>query len=234
MMANLGQSTCRKFLPDGEKYSPHDGGNSAYRFLVPKEEVMEDPQCREFVEANGLLCMIMADDRRVVVYPCVNNTILNFVLIHPSNESHNPDGGWNQDGNKERMLEIGSVFAPPVRALLEKAPEDTLKVWTLLDMDVLPTWTNGNMALLGDAAHPFLPHQAQGGGQAMEDAVSLAALLPHGTPKSDIPGRLRLYEKCRKARADKIQDATRRSGMTKQELAKLNVEYDRECSALDS
>lgn len=229
MVADIRQSTCRKFLPDGEKYSPHDCGHSAYRFLVPKEEVMKDPQCREFVEANGLLCMIMADDRRVVVYPCVNNTLLNFLLIHPSNESRssNPDEGWNQNGDKKRMLEIGSVFAPSIRALLEKAPEDTLKVWTLLDMDVLPTWINGNMALLGDAAHPFLPHQAQGGGQAMEDAVSLAALLPLGTTKGDIPDRLRLYM-TRKARADKIQDATRRSGMTKQELAKLGVEYDRE------
>lgn len=192
---------------------------------------MKDPQCKEFCETDGLLCMIIGDDRRVVVYPCVDNTVLNFLLIHPSDESksNSPAQGWNQAGNKQRMLEIGSNFAPQVQALLEKAPEDTLKLWTLLDMEKLPTWTNGKMALLGDAAHPFLPHQAQGGGQAMEDAVSLAALLPFGTSKEDVPERLRLYETCRKERADNIQEATRRSGKSPQELAKLGLKYDRKC-----
>lgn len=173
--------------------------------------------------------MIIGEDRRVVVYPCVNNTLLNFLLIHPSNESQSssPSEGWNESGNKKRMLEIGSGFAPQVRALLEKAPEDTLKLWTLLDMDVLPTWINGSMALLGDAAHPFLPHQAQGGGQAMEDAISLAAILPPGTAKEDVPERLRLYEKCRRGRANNVQEATRRSGMSLHKLKKLGLTYSR-------
>lgn len=47
------------------------------------------------------------------------------------------------------MLEIAGPFGENVKAMLEKAPEDTLKVWTLLDMDVIPDWTNGNMAILG-------------------------------------------------------------------------------------
>lgn len=47
------------------------------------------------------------------------------------------------------MLEISSIFGENVKAMLEKAPEDSLKVWTLLDMEVMPEWTNGNMALLG-------------------------------------------------------------------------------------
>lgn len=189
---------------------------------------MKDEQCREFVEAEGLLNMIIGDKRRVVVYPCVNNTLMNFLLIHPSDESksNSPEEGWNQAGNKDRMLEIGSNFAPNVQALLRKAPEDSLKLWTLLDMEVLPTWVNGSMALLGDAAHPFLPHQAQGGGQAIEDAVSLAAVLPLGTSKEDIPERLQLYEKCRRDRANKIQQATRLSGKSPQELEKLGQKYD--------
>jgi len=57
--------------------------------------------------------------------------------------------GWNQNGDKKKFLETGSSFPPAFRAILEKAPEDSLKVWTLLDLKVLPGWVNGNMALLG-------------------------------------------------------------------------------------
>lgn len=34
-----------------------------------------------------------------------------------------------------------------------------LNVWTLLDMDRIPSWVNGRLALMGDAAHPFLPRK---------------------------------------------------------------------------
>jgi 2-polyprenyl-6-methoxyphenol hydroxylase-like FAD-dependent oxidoreductase len=44
-------------------------------------------------------------------------------------------------------------------ALLDKAEAKSLKAWELLDMDVLSTWVNDRLALLGDAAHPFLPRK---------------------------------------------------------------------------
>jgi 2-polyprenyl-6-methoxyphenol hydroxylase-like FAD-dependent oxidoreductase len=55
------------------------------------------------------------------------------------------------------MMEVYKDFHPSLLALLNKADADSLKVWELLDMDVLPTWVEGRLALLGDAAHPFLP-----------------------------------------------------------------------------
>ena len=66
--------------------------------------------------------------------------------------------------------------------------------------------------MIGDAAHPFLPNQGQGGAQAIEDAVSLAAVLPFGTNSDEIPDRLRVYEACRYERAHTIQEFTRISG----------------------
>jgi hypothetical protein len=79
-------------------------------------------------------------------------------------------------------------------------------------MKNMPSWVNGRLALLGDAAHPFLPHQGQGGGCAIEDAASLAVVLPMGTKVEEIPERLKLYETCRYERAHKIQEYSRLAG----------------------
>ena len=47
------------------------------------------------------------------------------------------------------MLRTTESFAPEYKALMAMVPEDSLKLWTLLDLPVLPDWYNGKMALLG-------------------------------------------------------------------------------------
>jgi hypothetical protein len=56
------------------------------------------------------------------------------------------------------------------------------------------------------------PDQGQGAGQAIEDAASLAVMLPSNTPLDQIPARMKLYEKCRMERASRIQEVSRISG----------------------
>lgn len=57
------------------------------------------------------------------------------------------------------------------------AATDDLRCDELVDRDPLPFWTRGRVALLGDAAHPLLPHTGQGAAQAIVDAVTLGELL---------------------------------------------------------
>ena len=57
------------------------------------------------------------------------------------------------------MIEVYKQFGSGVAGILEKVDPDSLKVWKLLDMDQLPSWVNDKLALLGDAAHPFLPRK---------------------------------------------------------------------------
>lgn len=113
---------------------------------------------------------------------------------------------WQGTGSKARLLQIYKEFEPNARAILQIVDESQLKVWKLLDMENMPTFVNDRLALVGDAAHPFLPHQGQGGGQAMEDAAALGALLPLGTLPEEVPERLQLYDMCRYERAHKIQE----------------------------
>jgi 2-polyprenyl-6-methoxyphenol hydroxylase-like FAD-dependent oxidoreductase len=68
---------------------------------------------------------------------------------------------------------------------------DDLRVDELVDRDALSQWGTGPVTLLGDAAHPLLPHTGQGAAQAMVDAVRLGEWLSsaHSTESA-----LRRYE----------------------------------------
>jgi 2-polyprenyl-6-methoxyphenol hydroxylase-like FAD-dependent oxidoreductase len=66
---------------------------------------------------------------------------------------------WNAGGSKENLGKIFKDFGPRIAALISHVDDRSLKLWSLLDMEVLPTWVNGRLALMGDAAHPFLPRK---------------------------------------------------------------------------
>jgi 2-polyprenyl-6-methoxyphenol hydroxylase-like FAD-dependent oxidoreductase len=78
---------------------------------------------------------------------------------------------------------------PALRAIA--GATDDLRCDDLVDRDPLPAWGRGRVTLLGDAAHPLLPHTGQGAAQAMVDAVTLAAAL-HAGPS--VERALRAYE----------------------------------------
>jgi salicylate hydroxylase len=82
----------------------------------------------------------------------------------------------------------------------------------LYDRRPLASWTNGRLALLGDAAHAMLPHLGQGANQSIEDGVALAIFLD-GRSTTEIAGTLRQYEKFRRARTDVVQAEARRNGL---------------------
>ncbi|KAF1357093.1 hypothetical protein BDV97DRAFT_286555 [Delphinella strobiligena] len=215
-------SETRKKVKGGH-IRPFGSGKSAFRFLVNKQEALDDPLTAKFAGRDGELIMFLGPDSKIVAYPCQNNELLNFVCIHPSEKTAAPSDNWSTGGSKTTLLEVYADFDESARALLNKADHKTVRVWQLLDMEQLPTWVNSKLALLGDAAHPFLPHQGQGGGVAMEDAAALAVVLPLGTEPSEVAERLKVYETCRYERAHKIQEYTRVAGKCLEEDGKVDM-----------
>lgn len=57
------------------------------------------------------------------------------------------------------MLKVYKDFDPNLLALFKTVDPASIKVWQLMDMEKLPSWTIGKLALLGDAAHPFTPRK---------------------------------------------------------------------------
>jgi 2-polyprenyl-6-methoxyphenol hydroxylase-like FAD-dependent oxidoreductase len=203
-------SVARRCIPGWNK-STFNSGKSAFRFMMPTSAARKDPVTSKFCEKPGVLHMSFGEDRRVVWYPTNNNEELNFVCIHPSEETE-ASGDWNNEASIESLLNVYKNWDPATRALLAKTNPATLKVWNLLDMDKLPTFVHGRMALIGDAAHPFLPHQGQGAGMAIEDAASVAVMLSDIESLADVPDRLRLYNEARFDRSHEIQNISRIMG----------------------
>ncbi|UPK89255.1 hypothetical protein LCI18_000190 [Fusarium solani-melongenae] len=205
-------SRSRRFICDSMP-GVVSSGKGAFRFLIPRSLADEDPETQSLVKARDAAYMWFANDRRVVLYPCNSNKTLNFVCIHPEEESHSMAGdGWDKTGSLEQVLEVFKSFDPVLLRLFRKMDSKELKVWQLLDMEKPSAWVNERMALLGDAAHPFTPYQGQGANQAIEDAAAITVVLPYGTCPADVPERLKMYQKIRYDRAHKIQSDSRRAG----------------------
>jgi 2-polyprenyl-6-methoxyphenol hydroxylase-like FAD-dependent oxidoreductase len=94
------------------------------------------------------------------------------------------------------------------RALIAATTADNMRLDELFDRDPISAWGQGPVTLLGDAAHPMLPHAGQGAAQALEDAVAVGRVLK-GT--NDISAALRRYEQARSARSARIVRLARRN-----------------------
>jgi salicylate hydroxylase len=87
----------------------------------------------------------------------------------------------------------------------------TLK-WALYDRESLPVWTKGRLTLLGDAAHPMLPHLGQGANQSIEDGMALATILG-SADNAQAPAGLTAYENLRRERVAAVQRGARENGL---------------------
>jgi 2-polyprenyl-6-methoxyphenol hydroxylase-like FAD-dependent oxidoreductase len=85
---------------------------------------------------------------------------------------------------------------------------EDMRLDELFDRPPLAEWGRGPVTLLGDAAHPMLPHAGQGAAQALEDAATLADAL---AAADDIPSALRRYEATRSPRTRAITALARRN-----------------------
>ena len=106
-------------------------------------------------------------------------------------------GGW-RDGDWNRRVHIDEFighFADwnygwmDVPTLLRGASE--VFEYPMIDRDPVPTWVDGRVALMGDAAHVMYPVGSNGASQAIIDARVLGAhLLTHGVTS----GALQAYD----------------------------------------
>jgi salicylate hydroxylase len=117
---------------------------------------------------------------------------------------------WSARGDASVLRREFEGWDSRIRTILQQV--DSTFRWALYDREPLPTWTRGRLTLLGDAAHPMLPHLGQGANQSIEDGMALAAILAR-VPASSAPAALLAYEELRRRRVAEIQLGARRNGL---------------------
>lgn len=122
--------------------------------------------------------------------------------------------GWNISTTPQELVATFPTLDRRIQQLMLHSED--IKIWRLYIHKPYPYWTQGRVALLGDAAHPMLPDQTQGHSQAIEDAAALGLVFSEqyfrvnaATPAKDaISAALQRYEKVRMERAAALQDAS--------------------------
>jgi len=99
-------------------------------------------------------------------------------------------------------------FDRRLRDVMAATRQEDMRLDELLIRQPLDAWGQGRITLLGDAAHPMLPHAGQGAAQALEDAVALGVLLQSA---ADPVPALRRYELVRAQRTRAIVKIARRN-----------------------
>lgn len=108
-----------------------------------------------------------------------------------------------------RLLEqCAGTFHERFRAIAFATAPGDMRLDECVDRPPLVGWGRGPITLLGDAAHPMLPHAGQGAAQALEDAVALGRVLGRS---SDPEAGLREYERTRAPRTAAVVRLSRRN-----------------------
>ena len=175
-------------------------GTISYRGLVPRERLPDWPMDRWQMWAGP--------SKHFLVFPVRHGTMVNYVGFVPTDEEMKES--WSAPGDPQVLRQAFDGWDPRIGHLL--AQVDNTFRWALYDREPLPTWSKGRLTLLGDAAHPMLPHLGQGANQSIEDGMALATLLAR-TEGAAVPAALQAYERLRRERVAEVQRGARLNGL---------------------
>ena len=140
-------------------------------------------------------------DSKVVIYPISEQarrqgrSLINMTAeLNLGKDACYPKENWNREANvsefissfeswKFDFMDIPTTF---------KATNN-LFVYPMVDRDPLPFWSQGNVTLLGDSAHPMYPIGANGASQAFLDVDALIKAIEN-TNGNDMVSAFQSYE----------------------------------------
>jgi salicylate hydroxylase len=175
-------------------------GSVAYRGVLPHALIPHWP--------TDAWLMWLGKARHFLTFPVRAGELINYVGFVPADEEMKES--WSAPGDPDVLRREFEGWDPRIGTLLSQV-QKTFR-WALYDREPLPTWTRGRLTLLGDAAHPMLPHLGQGANQSIEDGMALATILAQAD-RAAVPAALLAYERLRRERVAAVQRGARENGM---------------------
>lgn len=176
--------------------APKPSGYAVYRAWMDSAALAKNNLTKDLVIHGDSHTGWLGPDIHFLAAAIKNGKEFSWVCTH--RDERDVDEGWSEPGSHEDACRILEGWDPAVLAIVQATPKEKLVDWKLVYRDPLPTWVSpkARIALIGDAAHPFLPTSIQGASQAMEDGACLAVCLQLAG-KENVADALRAYEKIR-------------------------------------
>lgn len=188
----------------GYEDKPKSSGYAVYRSWFSGDAIKDNPMLAHLVASDSHSGFI-GPDLHFLVSSLKDGKEFNWVFTHI--DDGNIEESWQFPGKIEDCLKYVEGWAPIVQEIVKSTPKDARLIdHKLVFRDPLPTFISplARIALIGDAAHPFLPTSIQGASQSIEDGVVLAACLELAGGK-DVQTAIRAYEKIRYERVHRAQ-----------------------------
>ena len=179
---------------------PAFSGSVAYRGVLAHECIPNWP--------TDAWLMWLGKAKHFLTFPVRARKLINYVGFVPADEQMKES--WSAPGDPEVLRREFVGWDPSIEQLLRHV-QMTLR-WALYDREPLPGWTKGRLTLLGDAAHPMLPHLGQGANQSIEDGMALATILERAD-RTTASAALLVYERLRRERVASVQRGARENGL---------------------
>ncbi|MGB0660882.1 MAG: FAD-dependent monooxygenase [Mangrovicoccus sp.] len=206
LQISLGQTKLASDL-DAPLVVAADGVKSATRSLITGDGSPEFTQQTAwraltpgpgFVPPGGAWVQLyLGEGQHLVAYPLRGGSVMNIVAVQEREAW--VEESWHSPDDPVTVQEAFSGACFELHRLLADLTD--VHRWGLFKRPVAQSWVKGNIALLGDAAHPTLPFLAQGAVMAIEDAWVLAASLAE---QSSLGAALTRYQELRRPRCERI------------------------------
>jgi 2-polyprenyl-6-methoxyphenol hydroxylase-like FAD-dependent oxidoreductase len=159
----------------------------------------------------------IASSRVVIVGGGIGGLSMSLCLKRIGAEPVSKLKDFTDDEIRQLLLEVHKGWKDPIEKIIQYG-HSMIKT-PIYDIEHLPRWSNqnGNVILIGDAAHAVSPHSGQGASMALEDTYILTQYLKQYPPnKAAI-----LFENSRKKRVERIVAEGRRSAGSKRETGQM-------------
>jgi len=205
--AEFARANGQTFKAEGELLIGADGINSAVRRQMYPEEGAPQwggaimwrgtSHARPPRTSNSFILMGTLD-QRFVCYPISKPdadglTTLNWIAeLTPTRTQQPAPTDWNRQVDKDRFLpeflswRFDWIDVPQII----KGAEEVFE-YPMVDRNPVPTWTDGRVLIIGDAAHAMYPVGSNGASQAIVDTRVLGACLKTAGATA---GALKAYE----------------------------------------